>query len=61
MDEWSTLLHDGVQKYAKELRCGESGSPLVTPSEDDEDEYSCVACLAQDEFMSQIVHKISEE
>lgn len=61
LEEWCSTLPDGVQKYAESFRCGECGSPLVEPSEEDDEEYSCVACGAHDDFMPQIADRIEEE
>lgn len=58
---WPSVVRDGVQKYMGMIRCGECGSPLVQPSEEDEDEYACMACGAHDSFMPQLVELIEEE
>lgn len=61
LEEWRASLPDCVQKYAESFRCRECGSPLVAPSDEDNDEYTCVACGAHDEFMPQIADRIVEE
>lgn len=59
--QWPTSLPSGLQKYAEAIRCVDCGSSLVEPAEDAEDEYSCIACGANDSFVDQISDRILDE
>lgn len=58
---WSGIIPYGLEKYVEHFRCDECGSQLVAPSEEHDDEYSCVACGTHDNFIPQIVDRIIDE
>ncbi|GAA0433301.1 hypothetical protein GCM10009094_42090 [Massilia aurea] len=61
LDAWrASSVPSGMLPYLASIRCGECGSPLLAPSQDDDGEYTCVACGESSPLMSELMEAVTE-